>query len=95
MLSLLSLSGLDLKGEISAVQEDCSSVGHSPQTGLSLLEGADSITSCFPLITELGDLPFMRKCMLGVKARAERLSQRAKLGAGEDAGGKPPGTGKG
>ena len=28
------------------------------------------------IITELGDLPFMRKCMLGVKARAERLAER-------------------
>jgi hypothetical protein len=26
------------------------------------------------IITELGDLPFMRKCLLGVKARAERLA---------------------
>ena len=29
------------------------------------------------IILELGDLPFMRKCMLGIKARAERLSERA------------------
>jgi len=28
------------------------------------------------IILELGDLPFMRKCMLGIKARAERLSER-------------------
>jgi len=25
------------------------------------------------ILTELGDLPFMRKCLLGVKTRAERL----------------------
>jgi hypothetical protein len=28
------------------------------------------------IITELGDLPFMRKCMLGVKARAERRAEQ-------------------
>ena len=27
------------------------------------------------VLTELGDLPFMRKCLLGVKARAERLAR--------------------
>ena len=27
------------------------------------------------ILTELGDLPFMRKCLLGVKARAERLAR--------------------
>lgn len=29
------------------------------------------------IITELGDLPFMRKCLLGVKARAERRARVA------------------
>jgi hypothetical protein len=29
------------------------------------------------LLTEAGDLPFMRKCMLGIKARAERLAAGA------------------
>jgi hypothetical protein len=27
------------------------------------------------ILTELGDLPFMRKCLLGIKARAERLAR--------------------
>ena len=27
------------------------------------------------ILTELGDLPFMRKCLLGVRARAERLAR--------------------
>ena len=36
------------------------------------------------VITELGDLPFMRKCLLGVKARAER---RARAEAGQAAAG--------
>ena len=35
------------------------------------------------LITELGDLPFMRKCLLGVKARAERLARLQAEGMGE------------
>ncbi len=36
------------------------------------------------IITELGDLPFMRKCLRGVKARAERL---ARVEAEQAAGG--------
>ena len=36
-----------------------------------------------------------RKQLLGIKERAERLRERAKVGAGEDAGGKPPGAGRG
>jgi hypothetical protein len=27
------------------------------------------------IITELGDLPFMRKCLLGIKARSERIAR--------------------
>jgi hypothetical protein len=27
------------------------------------------------ILTELGDLPFMRKCLLGVRARAEQLAR--------------------
>ncbi len=36
-----------------------------------------------------------RRMLLGIKQRVEMLSKQAKVGAGEDAGGKPPGTGKG
>lgn len=44
------------------------------------------------IATELGDLPFMRKCLLGVKARAERLARQQAAGvAGATAGtGAPP-----
>ena len=39
------------------------------------------------IATELGDLPFMRKCMLGVKERAERLAAlQANPEPGESAG---------
>ncbi len=34
------------------------------------------------IATELGDLPFMRKCMLGIKARAERLARQQAQDAG-------------
>jgi hypothetical protein len=49
----------------------------------------------FYLLFDPGEFVMIRKMLLGIKERAERLSEQAKGGAGEDAGGKPPGTGRG
>lgn len=41
----------------------------------------NALVLCQQIATELGDLPFMRRCMLGIKARAERLAlQRPSTG---------------
>jgi hypothetical protein len=41
------------------------------------------------LFIDFGAFFMKRRMLLGIKQRAERLSEKAKVGAGEDAGGKP------
>jgi hypothetical protein len=49
MMCIAKILSVDLEGEIIAVQEDNTSVGHTYQTSLALLAGVDPIRSCFPV----------------------------------------------